>query len=215
VGLPTIEGESNFSGPQMTAKLLYTSRMDRVRFGRALGFGARQAVKTLVSAVDAATAENPSTRSEKTGGKVGEGGAAQRQRVESAPVSVRPATPAAPDTAAQKAARAAAARAQQAQEKTREVQKGLERGSRRFGEAVWRPFVRLSGVLWLEVSGVFFGIFALLALGYVWKLRGAWHAGAANAASQRSLMGAVIMLVLFGYFCVSSFVRARRKERRR
>jgi len=205
-----------FPSPQMTAKLLYTSRMDRVRFGRALGFGARQAVKTLVSAVDAATAENPSARNAKTGG-AGEGVAAARQRVESAPtsVSVRPATPAAPDTAAQKAARAAAARAQQAQEKTREVQKGLERGSRRFGEAVWRPFVRLSGVLWLEVSGVFFGIFALLALGYVWKLRGAWHAGAASAASHRSLTGAVIMLVLFGYFCVSSFVRARRRERRK
>ena len=36
--------------------------MDRVRFGRVLGFGARQAVKTLVTAVDAATAENPSAK---------------------------------------------------------------------------------------------------------------------------------------------------------
>jgi hypothetical protein len=70
-------------------------------------------------------------------------------------------------------------------------------------------------VLWLEVSGVFFGIFALLAVGYLWKLRGKWHSGAANAAGHRSLMGAVIMLALFGYFCVSNFVRARRRERRR
>jgi hypothetical protein len=96
-----------------------------------------------------------------------------------------------------------------------ETKQGLRRGSKRFGEAVWRPFVRLSGVLWLEVSGVFFGVFALLALGYLWKLRGAWHAGAADASDHRSWMGAVIMLVLFGYFCVSSFVRARRRERRR
>jgi hypothetical protein len=35
--------------------------MDRVRFGRALGVGARQAVKSLTEAVDAATAANPQT----------------------------------------------------------------------------------------------------------------------------------------------------------
>jgi hypothetical protein len=121
----------------------------------------------------------------------------------------RPTTPA--DAVPRKAIQKAAEAVLQA----REVQQGLGRGSRRFGEAVWRPFVRLSGVVWLEVSGVFFGIFALLALGYMWKLRGAWRGGAANAASHRSLVGAAVMLALFGYFCVSSFVRARRRERGR
>jgi hypothetical protein len=106
-------------------------------------------------------------------------------------------------------------KAAQAVFKTREAQHGLGRGSKRFGEAVWRPFVRLSGVVWLEVSGVFFGIFALLALGYLWKFHGAWRGGAANAGAHRSLMGAAVMLGLFGYFCVSSFVRARRRERGR
>jgi hypothetical protein len=33
--------------------------MDRVRLGRALGYGARHAAKTLTSAVDAATSPNP------------------------------------------------------------------------------------------------------------------------------------------------------------
>jgi hypothetical protein len=33
--------------------------MDRVRFGRALGYGARHAAKSLARAVDAATAPNP------------------------------------------------------------------------------------------------------------------------------------------------------------
>ena len=171
----------------------YTSRMDRVRFGRALGFGARQAVKTLVTAVDAATAANPSGRSSTA---VASGG-------QTPPRS-------APDTPVRKAAQSAARKVEQA----REVRGGLQRGSKRFGEAVWGPFVRLSGVLWLEVSGFFFGIFALMALGALWKLRGAWHPGAA-AADRHSLMGAVLMLVLFGYFCVSNFVRARRRERRR
>ena len=35
--------------------------MDRVRLGRALGYGARHAAKTLVSAVDAATTPNPTS----------------------------------------------------------------------------------------------------------------------------------------------------------
>src|SRR5260370_34757234 len=38
----------------------YTLGMDSVRFGRVLGIGARLAAKTMVSAVDAATAPNPS-----------------------------------------------------------------------------------------------------------------------------------------------------------
>jgi hypothetical protein len=183
----------------ISLKLLYTSSMDRVRFGRALGFGARQAVKTLVTAVDAATAANPSGKSTAAGAKAGPATGATQARVSS--------TPARPTGAVQTAAKTVT--------QAREVHQGVRRGSRKFGESVWRPFVRLSGVLWLEVSGVFFGIFALLALGYLWKLRGAWHAGAANAASHRSMLGAVIMLGTFGYFSVSSFVRARRRERRR
>jgi hypothetical protein len=183
----------------MTLSMLYTSSMDRVRFGRALGFGARQAVKTLVTAVDAAKADNPAGKSTGASAKAGPSAGAPQARVSPA------ATP--PPNAVKSAAKTVA--------QAREVHQGVRRGGKRFGEAIWRPFVRLSGVLWLEVSGVFFGIFALLALAYLWKLRGAWHAGAANAASHRSLLGAVIMLALFGYFSVSSFVRAKRRERRR
>jgi hypothetical protein len=193
-----MSGEAR-SHSAISLSMLYTSSMDRVRFGRALGIGARHAVKTLVTAVDAATADNPAGKSTAAGAKAGPSAGASQTRV--SPPSSRPAS------AVQAAAKTVA--------QAREVHQGVRRGSRRFGEAIWSPFVRLSGVLWLEVSGVFFGIFALLALGYLWKLRGAWHAGAANAASHRSLLGAVIMLALFGYFSVSSFVRAKRRERRR
>jgi hypothetical protein len=110
---------------------------------------------------------------------------------------------------------AAGATASEVAARAREAQKGLRKGGRRFGEAVWRPFVRLSGVLWLEVTGVFFGIFALFALGGVWRLHGAWRATAGNEAEHRNLLGAAAMLAVFGYFCVSSFVRARRRERGR
>jgi len=178
--------------------------MDRVRLGRALGFGARQAVKTLVTAVDAATAQSPSAQS--TAAKAGIRAPAAKAAENSPGGNTQPARAADPG-------RGAVQTAARTMVQAREVQKGLKRGSRQFGEAAWRPFVRLSGVLWLEVTGVFFGLFALIAVGYLWKLRGAWRAG--DPASHRSLMGAVVMLMLFGYFCVSSFVRARRRERRR
>jgi hypothetical protein len=166
--------------------------MDRVRFGRALGFGVRQAAKTVVRAMDAAMAESPA-------------GKPARPRTQS-PAPARGLSSAGA-TATQKTSRAVA--------QVREVNKGVRRGSKRFGEAVWGPVARLSGVLWLEVTGVFFGLFALVALGEIWRLRGAWHATAANLEDRRGLLGAMAMLGVFGYFCVSSFVRARRRERRR
>jgi uncharacterized membrane protein len=92
---------------------------------------------------------------------------------------------------------------------------GVARGSKRFGESVWRPFVRLSGVLWLEFTGVFFGIFALFAGTGAWKLRGSLHETAANHEDHIHFVMAAVMAVVFAYFCISSFVRAGRKERAR
>jgi hypothetical protein len=96
--------------------------------------------------------------------------------------------------------------------KGRQTKSGLARGGKRFGEAVWGPFARLGGVLGLEVSGVFFGIFAIFGLAGIWRFRAQWHAG---GAQREDLVGAVVMAALFGYFCVSSFIRARRRERKR
>jgi len=177
--------------------------MDAVRFGRALGLGARQAVKTVTAAVDAATAENPSAKnagkSAGTGTRAGAtapvGGAADKAQ-----------------TTASKVIHQAAHGAAQTVVQAREAREGLRRGGKRFGGTAWKTFTRLGGVLWLEVSGVFFGVFALFALGTVVHLRGDWHR---NAAGHRQLAVAVAMLVFFGYFCVSNFVLARRRERRR
>jgi hypothetical protein len=194
--------------------------MDTVRFGRALGFGARQAVKTLVNAVDAATATNPSathTSPNQTPRSTGASPLASGSP-SATPVRISDATLSS-DTATRKAVPAAAKTAAktgtQTPNQSRPMKQRLGHGSKRFGEAVWRPFVRLSGVLWLEVTGVFFGLFALIALSYLWKLRAAWHTHAADNASRHALIGAAIMFLLFGYFCVSSFLRARRRERRR
>ena len=172
------------------------SGMDAVRFGRALGVGARQAAKTLVTAVDAATAENPSKTS--TGAAAGAGD----------PVTpVRPVAQTAVPVA-QAAVRTAAEMAAQA----RMTRQALDRGRKRFGQAAWEPVTRLSSVLWLEVSGVFFGIFALAAMGAVWRYRAQWHGA---RPQQEQLLGAAAMALVFTYFCISNFVRARRREQER
>jgi hypothetical protein len=160
--------------------------MDSVRFGRALGVGARAAAKTLVTAVDAATSPNPS-------GKTAAG------------ASARPAAQTGSTAAPQQVAKAAAQALQ--------MSEGLARGSKQLGDAVWRPFVKLSGVLWLEFTGVFFGIFAAFAASGAWKLRGELHETATNHDAHMRLLLTAGMALLFAYFCVSSFVKAARRGR--
>jgi hypothetical protein len=99
--------------------------------------------------------------------------------------------------------------------KVRQTGQGLKEGSRRFGEAMWGPFVKLSGALWLELTGVFFGIFAVFAAGGAWKLRTALYGTATNHDAHVRLLISAAMAVLFGYFCVSSFVKANRRSRGR
>lgn len=162
--------------------------MDSVRFGRALGIGARAAAKTLVMAADAAASPNPSA---------------------SGPSQTRPSQETTPPPATSRAAQKVARTISHAKQTTA----GVARGGRRFGEAVWGPFVKLSGVLWLEFTGVFFGIFAAFAASGAWKLRSNLHETATNHEAHLHLVMAAAMAVVFSYFCVSSFLRARRKER--
>jgi hypothetical protein len=95
----------------------------------------------------------------------------------------------------------------------KQATEGVARGGKRFGSAVWGPFVKLSGVLWLEFTGVFFGIFAAFAISGAWKLRMNLHETATNHQEHLHFVMAAVMGVVFSYFCVSSFLRARRKER--
>ncbi|HEY0264480.1 MAG TPA: hypothetical protein VGC07_08145 [Granulicella sp.] len=155
----------------------YTAGMDTVRFGRALGTGAREAAKALVSAADAAAAPNPSSQREPAARPV------QQQ--------ARPTT-----------------------EQARQVSAGVAQGGKQFGKAVWKPVAKLSGVLWLEVTGVFFGLFLLTAGGYAVKLLLKSQSAALSAEDHRNLLLSLTVAAVFGYFCVSSFVRAGRRQRR-
>jgi hypothetical protein len=164
--------------------------MDSVRFGRALGFGARAAAKTLVTAVDAATAPNPSAARKTADG------------------------PATASVAAESAAARLGQKAAQTTAQVVQTGQGLKRGGKRFGEAVWGPFVKLSGQLWLELTGVFFGIFAVFAASNAWKMRGDLRETAGNHDAHVHLLVTAAMAVVFGYFCVSSFVKSSRRGKR-
>ena len=161
---------------------VYTNGMDKVRFGRALGFGARQAGKALWRAAEAATAPDP---------RVGTASAA---------------TPV-PSTAA----RQAGTRVRENISQARSTSVTVKREGKRFGQAMWGPVARASGVLWLELTGVFFGIFAVTAGTELYR----HHADfAATGAPRQHEWFAAAMFALFGWFTVSSFVRARKRSRR-
>jgi hypothetical protein len=153
--------------------------MDRVRFGKALGNGTRDAARALLRAADAATSPNPTT------GRRPESSADLGRNVSQTAVRTT--------------------------EHIRRRTDGVKRGGKRFGETVWGPVARASSVLWLEVTGVFFGIFALTAGVEVFKHRADLHAA---GPARQHLFFAVGMLVVFGWFTVSSFIQASRRSRR-
>lgn len=177
--------------------------MDSLRLGRVLGTGARHAAKTLLTAADAVAAPNPRASAPP----------AAPARPSSPPAATHPPparSPGPPEILPPPRAAAAAPRPPQPRTPTA---RGLAEGSRRFGRAIWAPAVRLSGVLWLELTGVFFGLFALVAAIAAWHLRGALRAGAAPEHTQ--FFAALAMLLLFTYFSASSFRSASRRGRAR
>ena len=201
--------------------------MDTVRFGRVLGQGARQAAKTLVSAVDAATAPNPATRpstphpstpacapSPSNTATPAQPQPVATPRPAQPTATILPPAPQRPTSASQTGRQAAS------------TTRGLAEGTRRFGRAVWTPAVRLSGVLWLELTGVFFGLFALVAGIAAWRLHTALFAASASLAvvpasatasasdDRTRFFFAAGMVAVFGYFSLSSFLKANRRSRR-
>ena len=85
------------------------------------------------------------------------------------------------------------------------------RGAKKFGQTIWGPFAHAGGVLWLEVTGLFFGIFTLFFAINTYKLRHHWDIGPDH---QRFLVFTIVTLA-FAYFTFSSFYRAHKKEKLR
>jgi len=70
-----------------------------------------------------------------------------------------------------------------------------------------RPFRRVGGIIWLEVTGVFFFLPVVVFAPTLWRVRTNWSPG---PDPRLFLVTAAIMAVFF-YMSVSSFWRARRR----
>ncbi len=117
--------------------------MDRVRFGRALGYGARHAAKSLLKAADAASSPNPS--------------AAGPSRPASRPATLQPTVSRVVDRVVE----------------TRRTVAQTQKHAGKLGRSVLSPVARFSSVLWLQVTGSFFMLIALFLSQGLWKQRGA------------------------------------------
>ena len=92
----------------------------------------------------------------------------------------------------------------------REMKQKTHRLTRAAGRGIGgflRPFGRVGGILWLEVTGFFFGLFGLYFAVDLWRNRLGYAAGPQHV---RFLIAAALTAV-FGYLCVSAFWRAGRK----
>ena len=81
--------------------------------------------------------------------------------------------------------------------------KGVVRGVGRF----LRPFQRVGGTIWLEVTGVFFFLPVLVFAPRLWIARASWEHG----PDHRTFVSAAVIVVVFFYLGVTSFLRARRR----
>ena len=70
-----------------------------------------------------------------------------------------------------------------------------------------RPFQRVGGILWLEVTGVFFFLPVVVFGPVLWKTRLSW----AHGPDHSTFVITAAIVVLFLYLSVSSFWRARKR----
>ena len=160
--------------------------MDRERLGRVLGRGARLAAKTAFEAVDAATATPPA------------GPSPRRQ------ASTRAVSP----VTAERPTQAEPIRPEILRPSRAGRNGSLLRAAKAAGTGFAGPLRRASRALWLELTGCFFALFALsFGLG-VWHTRGEWKS--AIPVEEHRAEAFCLLTLVFLYFSVSSFLRARR-----
>ncbi len=85
-----------------------------------------------------------------------------------------------------------------------------KRGAKAFGQALLGPFTHAGKLLWLEVTGLFFALFALYFAQNVYRVRTSWRQGPEH--SHLLLYSA--LTAAFAWFSFSSFARAYRRSKR-
>ena len=85
-----------------------------------------------------------------------------------------------------------------------------KRGAKAFGQAILGPFTHAGSILWLEITGLFFALFALFFVQSIYRVHTDWRQGPEHA----HLLLYCVLALGFGWFSLSSFTRAYRKNRR-
>jgi hypothetical protein len=85
-----------------------------------------------------------------------------------------------------------------------------KRGVKAFGQGLLGPFTHAGKVLWLEITGLFFALFALYFAQNVYRVRAAWRQGPEHS----HLLLYCALTAAFAWFSFSSFARAYRRSKR-
>jgi hypothetical protein len=173
--------------------------MDKVKLGRALGYGARHAMKTVASAVDAATSPDPNAPR-----RANQATQAHATQVHEGPVRSEQIL------AAQRSVAQAVDGYRQVHAAKQAVKKqAIAHVKRSF----WAPLKSFSSVLWLQVTGSFFALFALTMGSAIARHRN-YFSLPMTSEDGRKIYFYLLAFSVFGYFTVSNFVRANRRSRR-
>jgi hypothetical protein len=87
---------------------------------------------------------------------------------------------------------------------------GVSRGAKRFGKAVWGPMVHTGSVLSLEITGLFFALFATFFGQSAYKMRHDYFSG----SEHFHFLVYLALTLIFAWFTFSNFYKARKKEKR-
>ncbi|MFP5203734.1 MAG: hypothetical protein ACLGP3_07310 [Acidobacteriota bacterium] len=71
-----------------------------------------------------------------------------------------------------------------------------------------KPFGRVGGIVWLEVTGVFFLLPVLVFAPKIWQTRASW----AQGPDHRLFVASAIIVAVFLYLGISSFWRAHKRS---
>jgi len=82
--------------------------------------------------------------------------------------------------------------------------------TRRFAKAFAGPLLHVSGTLWLEITGLFFALFAAFFGQNAWRIR----ASALHGPDHVHFIVATLATLIFAWFSISSFVKAEQRSRK-
>jgi hypothetical protein len=105
------------------------------------------------------------------------------------------------------AAPAGAAQSRASGQVATQVATQAARGAARGVGGFLKPFRRVGGIVWLEVTGVFFALPVVVFGPVLWRTRLSW----AHGPDHRTFLVTTVIVALFLYLSVSSFWRARRR----